>query len=76
MDKGILFSIIIPTYNRASLLSQALRSIQAQESNDFEVVVVDYDANSDTKNVFGEFSFLGSNIISLTKNVHFRFARF
>ncbi len=53
-----LFSIIIPTYNRASLLSQALRSIQAQEAYDIEVIVVDDGSEDNTKQVAKEFSTL------------------
>jgi len=34
-------SIIIPTYNRASLLREALESVFAQTYQDFEVIVVD-----------------------------------
>ncbi|MGA9753776.1 MAG: glycosyltransferase family A protein [Desulfobaccales bacterium] len=34
-------SVIIPTYNRAALVGQALASVQAQSFRDFEVLVVD-----------------------------------
>ena len=34
-------SVILPTYNRASFLSQAFASIQAQSLNDWELIVVD-----------------------------------
>jgi glycosyltransferase involved in cell wall biosynthesis len=36
-----LVSVIIPTYNRADLVRQALASVKAQTFRDFEVVVVD-----------------------------------
>lgn len=34
-------SVVIPTYNRPELLSQAIRSVLAQTYQDFEVIVVD-----------------------------------
>jgi glycosyltransferase involved in cell wall biosynthesis len=36
-----LFSVIIPTYNRAALIGAALESVFAQEFADYEVIVVD-----------------------------------
>jgi glycosyltransferase involved in cell wall biosynthesis len=36
-----LVSIILPTFNRASLLTEAVRSIQAQSWTDWELIVVD-----------------------------------
>jgi glycosyltransferase involved in cell wall biosynthesis len=42
----ILFSIIIPTYNRAAFISKAIDSVLAQQYSDWELIVVD-DASTD-----------------------------
>jgi GT2 family glycosyltransferase len=41
MSSNPFFSVVIPTYNRAPLLQQALESVFTQECTDFEVIVVD-----------------------------------
>ena len=43
----MLFSVIIPTFNRAALLRQALFSVFQQEFRDFEVIVVDDGSTED-----------------------------
>jgi hypothetical protein len=43
----LLFSVIIPTFNRAALLPQTLDSVFAQTFKDFELIVVD-DGSTDT----------------------------
>jgi glycosyltransferase involved in cell wall biosynthesis len=43
-----LFSVIIPTYNRAELLCQSLNSVFAQTFTDFEVIVVDDGSTDNT----------------------------
>lgn len=43
-----LFSIVIPTSNRAALLADALRSVFAQRLTDFEVIVIDDGSSDDT----------------------------
>jgi glycosyltransferase involved in cell wall biosynthesis len=42
-----LFSIVIPTYNRAEAVAGALRSCALQTCQDFEVIVVDDDKSTD-----------------------------
>lgn len=47
----MLFSVIIPTYNRADLLRYTLESVFAQQFKDFEVIVVDDGSTDDTAEV-------------------------
>jgi glycosyltransferase involved in cell wall biosynthesis len=49
------FSIIIPTYNRADLIAATLRSVQAQEFAEFEVLVVDDGSKDNTAEVVRPF---------------------
>ncbi|MDJ0807919.1 MAG: glycosyltransferase family A protein [Gammaproteobacteria bacterium] len=46
-----LFSIFIPTFNRADILPRTLDSITAQQDDDIEVVIVDDGSNDDTHNL-------------------------
>jgi glycosyltransferase involved in cell wall biosynthesis len=43
-----LFSIIVPTFNRAGLLREALDSIFAQEFKDYEIIVVEGGSSDET----------------------------
>ncbi len=45
------FSVVIPVYNRASLLGAALSSVLVQGEQDFEIVVVDDGSRDDPKAV-------------------------
>jgi len=49
-----LFSIITPTFNRQSVISRSVRSVQAQTSCDYEHIVVDDGSQDDTAGVLKE----------------------
>jgi glycosyltransferase involved in cell wall biosynthesis len=50
-----LFSVIIPTYNRAALIGQAVDSVFAQMYNDYEVIVVDDGSTDRTTDVLQDY---------------------
>lgn len=51
-----LFSIIIPTYNRAFILAETIKSIENQTFTDWEVLVIDDGSKDNTKQIIDEIS--------------------
>ncbi len=47
----MVFSIIIPTYNRASLIEQTIHSLLTQSYSEFEIIVVDDGSTDNTEQV-------------------------
>ena len=52
---AMLFSIVIPTYNRAELLSQAIESVLSQTHSNREILVVDDGSSDDTQSMVRKF---------------------
>ncbi|WP_186525789.1 glycosyltransferase family 2 protein [Seonamhaeicola sediminis] len=50
-----LVSIIIPTYNRAHLISETLNSIRAQSYTNWECIIIDDGSNDNTKEVLNSY---------------------
>jgi len=48
-------SVIIPTYKRANLVSQAIESVLAQTYTDYEIIVINDGSPDNTKEVLDEF---------------------
>lgn len=51
-----LFSIVIPTYNRAHLIGKTVQSVLNQVFSDFEVLIVDDGSTDNTADVVKEFT--------------------
>lgn len=58
-------SVVIPTFNRARVLSRALSSVLAQTFQDFEVHVIDDGSTDETRRMVGEFSDPRINTVAL-----------
>ena len=56
MKNNILFSIIIPTYNRANLISHAINSVLGQTYANYELIVVDDGSLDKTNEVVHSFA--------------------
>lgn len=50
-DRTVLFTVVIPTYNREKVIYNTLRSIAIQSYRNFEVIVVDDGSKDNTENV-------------------------
>ena len=66
-------SVIIPTYNRSSLLVKAIESVLNQSYSNFELIIIDDGSHMSHHNIFSfEFlmPFLKSNGIYVIEDLH------
>jgi glycosyltransferase involved in cell wall biosynthesis len=52
---NLQITIVVPTYNRAALLPATLKSLQAQEQRDYEIIIVDDGSTDNTEEVVQPF---------------------
>ncbi|MDP5032266.1 glycosyltransferase family 2 protein, partial [Paraglaciecola sp.] len=53
---SVIVSVIIPTYNRISLLSRALESVIAQDTNNIQVIVIDDNSTDNTQALLADYA--------------------
>ncbi|HAH58771.1 MAG TPA: glycosyl transferase, partial [Bacteroidales bacterium] len=59
---SIFFSVVIPAYNRAHLITRALNSLIAQTESDWEAIVIDDGSTDDTYSGVKPFLHMGKRI--------------
>jgi len=50
-----IFSVIIPTYNRANFVTKAINSVLRQSFNDYEIIIVDDGSTDTTPQALGQY---------------------
>lgn len=69
------YSIIIPTYNRASVLDRAIDSVLDQTYGDFEIIVVDDGSTDNTKQLVREYEDIRIRYLAHDENLGQNVAR-
>lgn len=77
-----LFTVVIPTYNQASYLKEAIDSVLTQSFREFEIIVVNNHSTDNTKQVLETFNdprvkaidFKNEGVIGASRNVGIRSA--
>jgi len=55
MNENVIVSVIIPTYNRSSLLIESLKSVQQQSLHNLECIIIDDGSTDDTEDIVNSF---------------------
>ncbi len=83
MTVAPLFTVVIPTYNQADYLKEAIDSVLAQSFAEFEIIVVNNHSTDNTRGVIEEFhdprikaiDFSNEGVIGAGRNVGIRAAK-
>jgi len=67
-DRPPFVSVVLPTYNQASMLPEALASVQAQTYAHWELIVVNDGSTDDTETVLSQFQDPRLTVVSLRQN--------
>ena len=70
-----MISIITPTYNRADLISETIRSVLAQSYSDFEWIIVDDGSEDETEIIVKGFNDLRIKYFILPHSARLPFIR-
>lgn len=62
------FSIIVPAYNVEKYIEEAIKSVLAQEFEDYELILIDDCSTDNTKNILEKYKSKTTKIYSTTKN--------
>jgi glycosyltransferase involved in cell wall biosynthesis len=69
MSEPLMFSIVIPTYNREKFVEATLESVFAQTYPNYEVICVDNCSTDNTANILRRYAELGTiTLIQHDKN--------
>ena len=58
------FTVVIPVYNRENVIARAIRSVQAQLFEDWELIIVDDGSIDETGNIVKSFCLI--NVFSMS----------